>query len=260
MDNDDCLEFEENLLYDEDTRVSSHQMKNNTSLTDDVNSSEVDDHSGLVLPSGFEEEDELFLVQDNEENDDAESTEGRNNNTDDELHLSAGIDIKRASSTSGSHLGTPHSNVGSLKEFGYIPSAHVPLGGGAASLPSKSFMEEAYKLHSMPSGAEDASILGTSMPIKIPRLQRKLSVPNSTGQKGFGPGFVPPHLLDAEDEDDPDFLLSASASVKREKLMARNAILRSTGFIEVHSAAAPSTGEIFDAVKDSLHGVSGVSS
>jgi hypothetical protein len=33
--------------------------------------------------------------------------------------------------------------------------------------------------------------------------------------------------------------------------MARNAILRSTGFIEVRSVTAPS-GEIFDAVKESV--------
>jgi len=45
--------------------------------------------------------------------------------------------------------------------------------------------------------------------------------------------------------------LSPSAAEKRERLLARNAILRSTGFIEVQSFAAP-VGEVIDTLKESV--------
>ena len=92
------------------------------------------------------------------------------------------------------------------------------------------------------------------MPIRIPKMQRRAIAQGSPGSatKGFGPDFVPPHLLEVKDSDvsDPGLIFSP-ASVKREKLVARNAILRSTGFIEVQSFTAP-TGEIIDAVKESV--------
>lgn len=110
--------------------------------------------------------------------------------------------------------------------------------------------------------------LGTSMPISIPHLQQHRGLSGTSplfdGKKSNA-AFIPPHLLESainnvlgkdteEDillESSQSLNLSPSAAVKREKLMARNAILRSTGFIEVSGFAAPAVGEVIDVVKES---------
>ena len=65
--------------------------------------------------------------------------------------------------------------------------------------------------------------------------------------------FVPPHMLHRQDSDlaggvgntrggmgaEHSLGLSPSGGAKREKLLARNAILRSTGFLEMHHGTGP---------------------
>jgi hypothetical protein len=73
--------------------------------------------------------------------------------------------------------------------------------------------------------------------------------------EGRAATFVPPHLLEhgveATTRGTGSLALSPTAAMAREKLMARNNILRSTGFIEVQSFAAP-VGEVLDAVKETI--------
>lgn len=106
--------------------------------------------------------------------------------------------------------------------------------------------------------SSSAAMLGTSMPIRIPMLQRRsMSATSPASIETKHKPFVPPHLLEEADEttslgsNSPALaLLSPSAAIKREKLMARNAILRSTGFIEVQPFVAP-VGETIDVLKES---------
>jgi len=107
------------------------------------------------------------------------------------------------------------------------------------------------------------------MPIRIPVMHRRGLADGSpaSGDKNSR-GFVPPHLLDLHADATTDAVLlslkdSPSQAVKREKLKARNAILRSTGFIEVQSFAPVGVGSALDATKEgaigSVSGVRGVS-
>jgi hypothetical protein len=93
----------------------------------------------------------------------------------------------------------------------------------------------------------ESSLLGKSVPVQIPR---KLSSKKAPVGRGLGADFVPPHLLEQEEGGgaDQDELFSPS-SVKREMLLRRNEILRSTGFIEVKQFTGP-TGELIDVVKE----------
>lgn len=94
------------------------------------------------------------------------------------------------------------------------------------------------------------------MPIRIPLMHRRGLADGSPASGGKpGQGFVPPHLLDLHADATTDTVLqslkdSPSQAVKREKLKARNAILRSTGFIEVQSFAPPGVGEVLDVFRD----------
>ncbi|KAK2078960.1 hypothetical protein QBZ16_002650 [Prototheca wickerhamii] len=87
--------------------------------------------------------------------------------------------------------------------------------------------------------------LGTSMPISIPLMPRPGT--GAAGRaRGDGPRFVPPHLLtDAGEQPDLVQLLSTShltpANPRRDRLTARNAIMRATGFLEP-KAGAPEGG------------------
>lgn len=85
------------------------------------------------------------------------------------------------------------------------------------------------------------------MPISIPMLQRRNSSADlldalQAANGGRAATFVPPHMVQRQEPTDLNGLISAPggdlglspvAAAKREKLLARNAILRSTGFIEV---------------------------
>ena len=176
-----------------------------------VHSSEVDVSSGVVLPESDEEEEESDVVPE-----------------------AQGVSIAKKSEDSAS-------DVGSLPKF----SPHVrddTVASIPMSLPGKHF------LHHLPSQEPDAALMGTSAPIRIPKAHRTAIANGSPGaRKGFGADFVPPHLLEDQGKDSSE--LFSPSSVKREKLFARNAILRSTGFIEIKQFTAP-TGEIIDAVKE----------
>jgi hypothetical protein len=89
--------------------------------------------------------------------------------------------------------------------------------------------------------------LGTSAPIAIPHMSRwKLGSPaEEAGAGAAAPApnvsatFIPPHQLSQKD----DFMFSftgasPSAVIKRDRLRQRNAILRSTGFLEKGAKAA----------------------
>lgn len=90
------------------------------------------------------------------------------------------------------------------------------------------------------------------MPISIPMMPRRGSAAALGGGEEDA-GFVPPHMLhrqESEAEGAPAGLaadpslggLSPSTAAKREKLLVRNAILRSTGFLEAQHSA-PALGE-----------------
>jgi hypothetical protein len=187
---------------------------------EDVHSSEVDVSSGVVLPlEGDSDEDQ----------ESGEKEEGK-----------GGLTIPTGAKDSSS-------DVGSLPKFSPRASHRVE-DSAAMSLPGTHFMS---RFHSMNQEIDSSGLMGTSAPIRIPKAQRTAIVNGSPGvatRKGLGGDFVPPHLLD--NADDPGFF-SPSTSIKREKLVARNAILRSTGFIEIKQFTAP-TGEIIDAVKESV--------
>ncbi len=97
------------------------------------------------------------------------------------------------------------------------------------------------------------------MPISIPMMQRRKSAADlgateaAAAVRGAST-FVPPHMLPRGDDEEGGqppmeagvslgLGLSPSAGGKREKLLARNAILRSTGFIEVQQPVAAVIGE-----------------
>lgn len=182
----------------------------------EVHSSEIDVSSGVVLPETDEEESEPVAGAD-------------------------GIHI--AKNTNNAEDNT--SDVGSLPTFS-PNNREEPVASIAMSLPGKHFL---HKVPQPLSQELDVGLMGTSAPIRIPKSHRTAIVNGSPGaRKGFGADFVPPHLL--EDHGKESSELFSPSSVKREKLFARNAILRSTGFIEIKQFTAP-TGEIIDAVKES---------
>lgn len=97
------------------------------------------------------------------------------------------------------------------------------------------------------------------MPISIPMMQRRnsaadLGAADAAAAVRGASTFVPPHMLPRQEGEEGGQLaaeagpslglgLSPSASAKRDKLLARNAILRSTGFIEVQQPVAAVIGE-----------------
>lgn len=213
------VEFDELDIYGDD----QHEGNGFPAGDADVHSSEVDVASGVVLPYSDEEEDALSLK--------------------DEEHkvvAGAGMSIPQREKKDDAS-----SNLGSLPKF----SPRAETDGIAMSLPGTHLLT---RFHSSTQQEADAALMGTSAPIRIPKVQRKAILEGSPGmaaRTGLGADFVPPHLL--EDNAENFGLLSPSTSIKREKLVARNAILRSTGFIEVQSFTAP-TSEIIDAVKESV--------
>jgi len=191
-----------------------------------VESSEIDVSSGVVLPESDEEE----------ESDTVPEAQG----------------VAIAQKTNGNE--DDSSEIGSLPTFS--PKKRDEPGISIAmSLPGTHFL---HHLNQPASVTEpDAGLMGTSAPIRIPKSHRTAIVNGSPGaRKGFGADFVPPHLL--EDHGKESSELFSPSSVRREKLFARNAILRSTGFIEIKQFTAP-TGEIIDAVKESAMPEDGMS-
>jgi hypothetical protein len=138
----------------------------------------------------------------------------------------------------------------------------------------------------LPNDMSSAYQLGTSMPIRIPsanslaaaaaagrrRLQLSSSNNSNKGSDGLGQaaaaagattkttgktsfGFIPPHLVGMAGTDADNIMsqggVSPSTDFKREKLLARNAILRSTGFLEAtEGAALGPTAEVIDSIRE----------
>lgn len=214
---------EEEVEFDEVDIYGEEQQEANLHGEADVHSSEVDVASGVVLPYSSDEEDALSLKDEEEK-----------------VVVGVGVSIPQRERKDDAS-----SDLGSLPKF----SPRAETDGIAMSLPGTHLLT---RFHSSTQQEADAALMGTSAPIRIPKVQRKAILEGSPGmaaRTGLGADFVPPHLL--EDNAENFGLLSPSTSVKREKLVARNAILRSTGFIEVQSFTAP-TSEIIDAVKESV--------
>lgn len=98
--------------------------------------------------------------------------------------------------------------------------------------------------------------MGSSAPINIPIMSRLPSLNHEEAEDAKKP-FVPPHLVDETRNNESlqqHFSMmtgvSPGASVKREKLQQRNAILRRTGFIE-GPACLRGVGEVMDSIKES---------
>lgn len=176
---------------------------------------------------------------------------------------SAGAPIHAGNNLSSSH----RSHVGSLKTFGSGKGKRLLGSDGdlAASMPVGSRpMRAARRQAAEPAAASSYGGFGVgSMPITIPMLQRRASGPSFTGpDEPTGPvAFVPPHLIQRTEsgENDTVSLLAASQhggspsnDPKRERLRARNAILRQTGFIEVQQALIAPALEIMEPVKASI--------
>lgn len=174
-------------------------------------------------------------------------------------------------------LGTSHSSqVGSLKTFGGLSFTAKRLFGSegdlAASMPVHGMRPSAPMIaarrQAAPADKGAACNLGTSMPISIPMMQRRnsaadLGAADAAAAVRGASTFVPPHMLPRQEGEEGGQLaaeagpslglgLSPSASAKRDKLLARNAILRSTGFIEVQQPVAAVIGEVLDPIKEQL--------
>lgn len=181
--------------------------------------------------------------------------------------------LENAAPVQDQALGTSHSSqVGSLKSFGGVSFKGKRLFGSegdlATSMPVRSTAPMvAGRRKVAPVTNKQTCNLGTSMPISIPMMQRRSSSTDlleagegaPRGQRAAAATFVPPHMLHRQESAEfgglipapgAELGLSPSASAKREKLLARNAILRSTGFIEVQHP--PVIGEVLDPVKDQL--------
>ncbi|DBA98734.1 TPA: hypothetical protein ACH3X1_014507 [Trebouxia sp. C0004] len=98
--------------------------------------------------------------------------------------------------------------------------------------------------------------MGSSAPINIPIMSRLPSLRDDEAEDAKKP-FVPPHLVDESRNNESlqqHFSImtgvSPGASVKREKLQQRNAILRRTGFIE-GPACLGGVREVMDPIKES---------
>lgn len=245
----DTLELEESELFDVNEHADivlvkdSHHMAVLRSAIDDAGA-DSDDESETGLVDGFDDFDSSTASAGRSVLAAAAAEDG-----------TAGIEM--ATSTGG------FSEVGSLKRFD-------PVGGGvrfgsegdlslAASAPNNTFGVAMPPPRSITPGPPEyntsAGYLGTSMPIRIPMMQqREFSGTTPTSMEGKAVTFVPPHLLEVQTDiksvHASSLATSPSAAIKREKLIARNAILRSTGFIEVQRFAP--VGEVIDAVKESI--------
>lgn len=126
-----------------------------------------------------------------------------------------------------------------------------PTGGTPASLPISALgpgrplrtaSDVGYMMKQ--AGLSTESKMGTSVPVAIPSAARRKLAQHGV-LTGVNDGiraatFVPPHQLMAQMEDNGDKFsldfakggISPSASLKRDRLVQRNAILRRTGFIE----------------------------
>lgn len=283
------LELEESELFDvqADTALAIHSKGGSPTAMHihdpDNNSSDAEESTGLVL----DDFDEMGSTASAERGILTSSTATTTTTTMMKVPDREDKTVGQADAAS-SH--GAHSNVGSLKRFDSFGSgllrplygsegdlalgASAPVRSTGIAMPSRSITPGPH-LHDVTNhtaaaaafaaavnaNANNGQYLGTSMPIRIP-MRRTLSGNSPASLEGRRAGFVPPHLIGEQQQATmaelvaqggaSSLALSPSAAVKREKLIARNAILRSTGFIEIQRplAAAP-VGEVIDVVRES---------
>lgn len=149
-----------------------------------------------------------------------------------------GLDVGGGASRSASHQSS--TLRASLDEELPTPSPPVDVPGGigmaARRAGSIQPMQRSQQQH--------YPRLGTSAPIAIPAMMGRWRSDAADGRPGEAAStFIPPHQLSKQD----DFMFSLtgaspSATLKRERLRARNAILRSTGFLEPQAGAGGAGG------------------
>lgn len=141
-----------------------------------------------------------------------------------------GVDITGASSASH-QSSILHASLDD--ELGSsLPPASPPM--DVPALSSRRAAQLSSSVHPA-RGNQQYPRLGTSAPIAIPNMMNRWRSDSKTGggQQEAASTFIPPHQLSKQD----DFMFSftgasPSATLKRERLRTRNAILRSTGFLE----------------------------
>eukprot|EP00775_Hariotina_reticulata_P002019 gene2019-2340_t len=119
--------------------------------------------------------------------------------------------------------------------------AHMPTPSPPVDMPSRRV--PAFPQHHAPRPPYPR--LGTSAPIAIPNMMNRWRGDKaSTQQPDAASTMIPPHLLSKQDDFTFSFTgASPSATLKRERLRTRNAILRSTGFLEPQALASPAAAD-----------------
>ncbi|PSC74547.1 SH3 domain-containing [Micractinium conductrix] len=272
LGHDPPLELDESDLFDEDSGVDMSPAAPTGALAASLHAAAVATARQSAVESESESDDDGIVLE-------SECSSSEAEQDDVEAELVSRIQSLQSSleghavlgDASAGPLGTSHSSqVGSLKSFGGMSFKGKRLfksdGDLAASMPVHGCTSApmfAGRRQVAPERQASFTNLGTSMPISIPLLQRRASsndqVAGGGGDaRGGASTFVPPHMLQRQEGEDafgealvePSLGLSPSTGAKRERLLARNAILRSTGFIEVQRAAV--IGEVLDPVKEQL--------
>ncbi|CAL5223038.1 g5493 [Coccomyxa viridis] len=137
-----------------------------------------------------------------------------------------------------------------------VMSAAMNVSNAASSMQPQ-FIRRAA---SIPADDASAAKLGTSMPINIPMMGRANTLSSAAANVDLDVDFVPPHIIEQQKEAklyaSGQSLVgpSPSTSLKRDRLMHRNAILRRTGFLE-GTAMKGSIAEVLDPIKESKESV-----
>lgn len=147
-----------------------------------------------------------------------------------------GLDITGASSASHQSSTLRASLEEELDPDAPTPSPPIDMPGSYRM--GSTLMQQ--QLARMPQQPQQYPRLGTSAPIAIPNMSRwRPGAEKAAGRPGEAAStFIPPHQLSRQEDFTFSFTgASPSAALKRERLRARNAILRSTGFLEPQAGA-----------------------
>jgi len=120
---------------------------------------------------------------------------------------------------------------------------------GSLKIPARAAHQGQQSLHHEEDSRLATSLMGTSLPISIPVRPDSPSRDGDASRQSLDDKFVPPHLMERGGDDEDVSDVFSPSSMRREQLLRRNDILRSTGFIEIKKFTAP-TGELIDAVKE----------
>lgn len=158
-------------------------------------------------------------------------------------HQQGGLDIAGVSSASHQSSTMRASLDEELDPSAPTPSPPVQVpGGGGFRRGLHHHVSQGHHHHQQQQQQKAYHRLGTSAPIAIPNMSawRGPADKAAGGRAGDMAGtFIPPHQLSRQDDFTFSFTgASPSATLKRERLRARNAILRSTGFLEPQAGAA----------------------